>query len=46
MNTDTFVKRENLKHLRDVLARTADEPERMRIMKMIEAEELKDDVKR
>lgn len=34
-----FVRRESLKHLREVLTRTDDELECQRIVKMIEAEE-------
>ena len=38
---DKFVQVANLKYLREVLARTTDEPERQRIARMIEAEEVK-----
>jgi hypothetical protein len=38
---EKFVQRENLKHLREVLARTTDKPECQRIVNVIEAEEAK-----
>jgi hypothetical protein len=41
MNTARFIQRENLKHLRALLARTSDETECQRIVRMIEAEEAK-----
>lgn len=39
---DRFIQHENLKHLRALLARTTDEAERQRIVRLIEEEEGKD----
>jgi len=36
-----FIYRENIKHYRDLLARTSDEAERQRIMRLLAEEEAK-----
>jgi hypothetical protein len=41
MNTAQYAHRENLKHLREVLARTSDKRKCQQIVRMIEEEEIK-----